>query len=89
MIFCLYFSSIHDYLQSNTRNSIVHTPLNEMEPCEERAFQLVKMRKKNISWNIKIKNVTDFFLIVRSSSMKDLLVLRVEHIKVKKLLKFQ
>jgi len=32
----------------------------EMERCEKRAFQLLKMRKK-ISGNIKTKCITDFF----------------------------
>jgi len=32
-----------------------------MERFEKRAFQLLKMRKKNISWNIKTKCVTDFY----------------------------
>ena len=71
MRFLNYFVSIHDYLPSITRNSIVHYSWSEMELCEKRAFQLLKMRKINISWNIKIKYVTDIFMIVRSSSMKD------------------
>ena len=35
----------------------------------KRAFQLLKMRKKEISWNIKTKCVTNFILTVRSSSI--------------------
>jgi len=35
-----------------------------MEQCEKRAFKLLKMRKKKISWNIKTKSVTDFLLTV-------------------------
>jgi len=42
-----------------------------MERCEKRAFQLLKMRKMNISWNIKIKYVIDVILRVGPSSMKD------------------
>ena len=38
-----------------------------MEGCDKRAFQLLKMRKMNISWNIKVKYVID----VGSSSIKD------------------
>ena len=34
-------------------------------------FQLLKMRKMNIRWNIKTKYVTGVFLGVRNSSMKD------------------
>ena len=34
-------------------------------------FQLLKMRKMNVNWNIKTNSVTDFLLTVRSSSMKD------------------
>ena len=44
---------------------------SEMERCEKRASHLFKMRKWNINWNIKVKYVTDVFLSVRSSSMKD------------------
>ena len=35
-----------------------------MEQCDNVAFQLAKMQKKNISWNIKIKYVTDVSLRV-------------------------
>ena len=42
----------------------------EMERFEKHAFQLLKMRKKKISWNIKFKCVTEFLLTVRSSCMK-------------------
>ena len=34
-------------------------------------FQLLKMRTKKISWDIKSKCLTDFLLKVRFSSMKD------------------
>ena len=42
-----------------------------MERCEKRAYQLLKTRKKEISWNIKKKCVTDFLMTVRSSNLKD------------------
>jgi hypothetical protein len=42
----LYFSSLHDYWPPSTWNSLVHTSWGEMERCENRAFQLLKMRKK-------------------------------------------
>jgi len=42
-----------------------------MERCEIRAFQFLKLRKKNISWNIKIKYVTDIFFSVSSCSTKN------------------
>ena len=66
-----YFSSFHDYWPPRTWNSLVHTSWGEMERCEKRAFQLLILRKKNMSWNIKTKLVTDFLLTVSSSSMKD------------------
>ena len=65
-----YFSSLHDYCPPSTWNSLVHTSWVEKKRCDERAFQLLKMRKE-ISINIKTKCVTDFLLTVRSSSMKD------------------
>jgi hypothetical protein len=68
--FWLYLSALHDYWLPSTWNSLVHTSLGEMEWCEKRAFQLLKMRKQ-ISWNAKTKCVTYFLLTVRSSSMED------------------
>ena len=68
--FSLYLSSLHDYWPRVTWNSLVHTSWGEMERCEKRAFQLLKMRKK-VRWNIKTKRVTDFLLTVRSSSIND------------------
>ena len=68
--FLLYFSSFHDYWPPTTLISLVHNSLEEMEWCEKRAFQLLKMRKMLVSRNIKTKCVTDL-LTVRSSSMKD------------------
>jgi len=67
--FWLYFISIHDYLHPNPRNSLVHNSWSEMERREKRAFQLLKMRKMNIRWNINIKYVSEVFLSIRSSSM--------------------
>jgi hypothetical protein len=46
-------------LTSSTWNPLVHASWSEMERCEKRAFQPLKMRKKNISLNIKTKYVTD------------------------------
>ena len=60
--FWLYFSSLHDYWPPSTWNVLVHTSWCEMERCEKRVFQLLNMRKKKISWNIKTKCVTDFLL---------------------------
>jgi len=42
-----------------------------MERCEERAFQLLKMRKKKLRLNIKTKCITEFLLTVRTSNVKD------------------
>ena len=68
--FLLYFSSLHDYWNPTTLISLVHNS-GEMEWCEKRAFQFLKMRKMKVSRNIKTKCVTDFLLKLRSSSMKD------------------
>jgi len=57
-------------LSSNHLNIIIIYCLGEMEQCEKRAFQLLKMGGKN-SLNIKPKYVTDYILTVRSSRMKD------------------
>jgi len=59
-IFLLYFSSFHDYWLQTTLIPLVHNSLGEMEWCEKRTFQLLKMRKMKVSWNIKTKCVTDF-----------------------------
>ena len=45
MNFLSYFSSIHDFWPPSTRNSLVHTSWGEMDRCEKRLFQLLKMRK--------------------------------------------
>ena len=58
--FLLYFSSLHDYWHTTTLISLVHNSMGEMDWCEKRAFQLLKMRIMNVSWNIKTKCVTDF-----------------------------
>ena len=71
MNFLIYFSSLHDYWPPTTLISLVHNSLGETEWFEKSAFQLLKMRKMKVSWNIKTKCVTDFLLTVRSSSMKD------------------
>ena len=69
MKFLLYFSSLHDYWPPTTLISFVHNSLGEMEWCEKRAFQLLKMRKMKGGWN---KNqVRNRLFIDRSFSMKD------------------
>ena len=70
-IFLLYFSSLHDYWRPTILVSLLHNSLCERERCENRAFQLLKMRKIKTSWIIKTMCVTDFLLTDRSSSMKD------------------
>jgi len=50
--FWLYFSSLHDYWNPSTWNPLVHISWGQMERCEKRAFQLLKMWKNKISWNI-------------------------------------
>ena len=70
-IFLLYFSSLHDYWPPTSLIWIVHNSLGEMKWFEKRTFQLLKMRKMKVSWNIKTMCVTDILLTVRSSSMKD------------------
>jgi len=50
--FLIYFSSLHDYWPPTTLISFVHNS-GEMERCEKRAFQLLKLRKKN---QVKLKN---------------------------------
>jgi hypothetical protein len=67
----LYFSSLHGYWLPITSISLVHISLGEMEWCEKRAFQLLKIRKMKVCWNIKTMCLTDILLTVRSSSMKD------------------
>ena len=69
--FWLYFISVYDYWPPSKWNSLVHTSWGEMEKCEERASQLLKMGKKKIRWNIKTMCVRDVLLTVMSSSMKD------------------
>jgi hypothetical protein len=60
-MFLNYFSSFHDYWPPITWKSLVHTSCGEMERCEKRVFQLLKMWKKKISWNIKTKCLTDLY----------------------------
>ena len=68
--FLHFISSLHDYWPPITLISLEHNSV-EMEWCEKRAFQLLKMRKMKESWNKKTECVTDFLLTVRTSSMKD------------------
>ena len=70
MKFFSLFQFLHDYWPPSTLISLAHNSLGEMERCEKRAFQLLKMRKENQLY-IKTKCVTDYLLTVRSSSMKD------------------
>ena len=65
------FQFLTRLLTSTTLISLVHNSLGETEWCEKSASQLLKMRKKKGTWNIKIKCVTGFLLTVRSSSIKD------------------
>ena len=58
---CIYFSWVHDYWTSNTRNSLVHNLWSEMVRCEKRAFQLLKMRRKN---QLKHKNQVRYRLFI-------------------------
>ena len=69
--FLHYFSSLQHFWPPSNWYSLVHTSWGEMERCEQRAFQLLKMRKKKISWNLKTKCITDFVFTVRPSRMKD------------------
>ena len=69
MNFLLYFNSLHDYWPPTTSVSLVHNS-GEKKWCEKRDFQLFKMQKMKVSWNIKTKCVTDILLPVRSSSIK-------------------
>ena len=69
--FWIYFSSLYDYWPPSTWKPLVHNSWDEMERCEKRALQHLKMRKKKISWKIKTKCVTDILLTVGASSMKD------------------
>ena len=70
MTFLLYFSYLHDSRTPSTRTTLVPTSWGEMERCEKRAFQLLKMRKEN-QLKHKTKWITYFLLTVRSSRMKD------------------
>jgi len=71
MKFFTFFIYLHDYWPPITLISLVQNSLGEMERCEKRGFQLLKMRKMKVSRNIKIKCVTDILLTFMSSSMKD------------------
>ena len=68
--FLHHFSSLHDIWPPSTLNSLVYTSWGEMGRCVKRSFQLLKMRKKKISWNIISKCITDLLLTVRSTRMK-------------------
>ena len=60
--FLHYFSSLHDYWSPTTFISLENNSLGEMEWCEKRDFQLIKMRKMKVSRNIKTTCVTNFLL---------------------------
>jgi len=61
MLFLTSFRFLTRLLTSKHLKLLVQTSLCEMERCEKLAFQLLKMREKNISLNIKTKFVTDFY----------------------------
>ena len=63
-------------LTSSPLNSLLHNSKCEMARSEKDFFQLTKIRKMNISRNIKFKYVTDVSLSVGSSRMKFILVNR-------------
>ena len=63
--FLLHFGSLHDDWPPTTLISLEHNSLGETEWCEKRAFQLLKMRKMKVSWNIRTKCETDILLTVR------------------------
>ena len=69
MNFLLYFSSLHDFWQPSTEISLVHTSWCRMERCENVLFSSSKCEKK-ISWNIRTKCITGFWLTIRSSRKK-------------------
>ena len=73
--FWLYFISLYDYWPPSTWNSLVHTSWCEMEPCEKRVFQILKMRK-NISWNIKRSAKQTFYLLLCLRVWRIILVIR-------------
>jgi len=53
MKFLNFFQFLTRLLTASTWNVFVHTSRCKIERCEKRAFQLLKMRKKKITWNIK------------------------------------
>jgi len=67
----IYLSSLHDFWPPSNLISLVQNSLDEMERREKSAFQLLKLRKKEISWNKNTKLLTQFLLTVGSTSMKD------------------
>ena len=69
--FWLFFISLHDYGPRSSWNALVQTSCGEMERCESCAFQLLEMRKKKISSNLKTRVRNRLLLTVRCSSMKD------------------
>ena len=86
--FCHYCSSLHDYWTPSTWNSLVNTSRGQMERCEKRAFQLVKMRKEN---QLKHKNRVRNRLYIDGYVFEYeglYLSLRGEHITHKRLINF-
>ena len=75
MKFFTLFQFLTRLMTSTTLISLVHNSLGETEWCEKSAFQLLKMRKMKVSWNIKTKCVTDFLLTVRSSVSRIILLI--------------
>ena len=60
MKFFTLFQYLTQLLTSTTLIELVHNSLGKTEWCEKRAFQLLKMRKMKVSWNIRTKCETDF-----------------------------
>ena len=83
--FLLYFCSLHVYWPPTILISWVHNSLCEMEWCEECAFQLLKMRKMKVIWNIKTKCVSDFVDSYVFEYEGLYVSLRGEHIRDKRL----
>ena len=69
-IFWILFQFLTRLLISNILISFVHNSLGEME-CVKNVLLSFTKCEKWVSWYIKTKCVREFFLTVRSSSMKD------------------
>jgi len=67
--FILFLYTITDHESPETHYNIKRGA--KRERCELRAYQFLKMWKKEISWNIKTKCVAEIILTVMSSRMED------------------